>query len=346
MSSQLLPDSQRTPRAEPPFRLPHPALLASTGAFALLAWGIAGSLWLRGERAFAVSTFALGLSLGPCLAGYLSAPVGLKQLQRRVVLAAGGISILAPALLGRVDLDLEGFFMLLFTGTMGVAVGHTAATVLVGPLAFGRAVCGWACWRSMVLELLPFQTSPGRRRGAWSLLPLVGLAASAGAAAFSVFALGLKPGGTLALLHAESVLPIAVVCAVYLVAAVGMALALRDARAFCKYLCPSGAILRWTSRTSLARMAARLDECSACGACSRACPMDVDVASFVGEGRRVASGDCILCQRCAHACPTGALRLTFTRGAAAVTSSLSEQSGQRRAPLSPARGLAHTGTRP
>jgi D-alanyl-D-alanine carboxypeptidase len=96
----------------------------------------------------------------------------------------------------------------------------------------------------------------------------------------------------------------------YFSVSVSMAFALRDQRAFCKYLCPSGKMLRWTSPTSLARVGTDCDLCNDCGACARGCPMEIDNPRFVRSGLRVHPAECILCQRCAHACPTGALRLT------------------------------------
>ena len=58
------------------------------------------------------------------------------------------------------NLDLEGFFMLLLLGTGGAAVGHTMIMVIAGPMLFGRVLCGWGCWRSMILELLPAGRKP------------------------------------------------------------------------------------------------------------------------------------------------------------------------------------------
>lgn len=291
--------------------LPHPAVFAATSAVTVVAWSVAGLLWSSGSRAWAVSVFAAGLSVGPCLTGYVTAPRALKQLQRRIVLATGGVSILAPSLLAATSLDLEGFFLLLFAGTAGAALGHTLVTVIVGPLAFGRLLCGWGCWRAMVLELLPVGRGPGRRGGVWRVVPYLGLATSAGAAAFSFYALGHRPAGVTGALAGAGVLPVLVACGVYYVASIGLALVLQDQRAFCKYLCPSSAILRWTSRPALLRVAANVDACDGCGACTRVCPMDIDVAPLARAGRRIGSGECVLCQRCVQACTRGALRLTF-----------------------------------
>lgn len=152
--------------------------------------------------------------------------------------------------------------------------------------------------------------SPGRLEGRWSLLPFFGLAASVSGAALSVFLFGHHAGGTPGALHVGSVQAILIGFALYYVASIVLAFALRDQRAFCKYLCPSSVVLALTSRLSLLKMAANGPLCNDCGACSRVCPMDIDVAHFAARACRTASGQCILCQRCAHVCPTGALRLT------------------------------------
>jgi polyferredoxin len=291
--------------------LPHPAVFAATFAVTAGAWSLAACLWASGDRAFAVSVFALGLSLGPCLTGYVTAPRALKQRQRRLVLFTGGLSILAPSLLAATSLDLEDFFALLFAGVGGAALGHTLVTVIAGPLVFGRVLCGWGCWRAMVLELLPVRRGSGRRRGRWAALPYLGLATSAGTAAFLYYGLGHRPAGAASAPAEAGLMPVLVACGVYYAASIGLAFALDDQRAFCKYLCPSSAILRWTSRPALLRIAAVADACDGCGACTRVCFMDIEIAPLALAGRRIGSGECVLCQRCVQACPRGALRLTL-----------------------------------
>ncbi len=291
---------------------PKSVLLAVSLLIPCIAWPLAFVLWFsHGETAFAVSVFFLGLSLGPCLAAYALVPKNRKGQLRRWVLFCGGVSIISLSLLGSMNLDLEGFFMLLMAGTMGAAIGHTMITVIAGPMLFGRFLCGWGCWRAMILELLPIGRSHGRRQGVWRFLPLVGLGASVGGAALSFYGLRHHPGGTPQPMHGGSTLPIAMGFGIYYVASISLGILLKDQRAFCKYLCPSSVILRQTSRLSLVKMAAKPGLCNNCAACSRVCPMDINVAQFVQAGRRVVSGECILCQQCAHTCPKDALHLTF-----------------------------------
>jgi len=290
---------------------PNPALLAVAGVITCVTWSLASLLWFHlSQRVLGISLFGLGLSLGPCLAAYAIVPKARKQGARRVVLFVGGLAILVFSLASAVNLDMEGFFTLVFAGTMGAAIGHNLATVIVGPMFFGRLLCGWGCWRSMVLELLPIGPGKGRRRGGWTFLAFAGLAGTVGIGAWSAFATGHNAHVKSSTLRPAGLEPLVIGVGIYYAASIGLAFALKDQRAFCKYLCPNSAILRVTSRFSLLKMSADRALCNSCGACSQACPMDIDVAKFAARGRRVASGDCILCQHCAHACPTGALRLS------------------------------------
>jgi polyferredoxin len=279
----------------------------------------------------AVSALLGGLSLGPCLTAYAAGPRAVKPLLRRLVLITGGLSILAPALIDGTSLDLEGFFALLFAGTAGAAIVHTLITVVFGPLVFGRVLCGWGCWRSMALELLPVGAAAGRRP--WMLLaagpagtparplpfrsrrlqralkplPLVGLSLSVGAGAFLALtghpmAAGSQPSAPVA---------IAALIVTYSALSIGLALLCDDQRAFCKHLCPTGAILRWTARPAILRVGATAARCDGCGACSRACPMEIDVARSAQSSGFVPSSRCILCQRCVDSCSRQALRLSF-----------------------------------
>lgn len=69
-------------------------------------------------------------------------------------------------------------------------------------------------------------------------------------------------------------------------------------RAFCRFLCPLGAIYSLFSRLVL--LAVRVDRrlCNDCGLCVRSCKMDV---------RRVGDHECIQCGQCIHSCPKKAI---------------------------------------
>jgi hypothetical protein len=106
---------------------PSPAAYVATFAFAGLAWSAAFALWGRGQHGFAVSALLVGVSLGPCLAGYIGAPRPHKPLQRRLALLSGGTSVLAPLLSAATRFDLDGGLAVVLVGALGAAVGHTVA---------------------------------------------------------------------------------------------------------------------------------------------------------------------------------------------------------------------------
>lgn len=79
-------------------------------------------------------------------------------------------------------------------------------------------------------------------------------------------------------------------------------------RPFCKYICPLGAIYGFFNRISVYRMALDKDKCINCGACAKACMMNVDPA------KNPNSMECIRCGECVDACPHKALQMGFMPG--------------------------------
>lgn len=79
-------------------------------------------------------------------------------------------------------------------------------------------------------------------------------------------------------------------------------------RPFCKYICPLGAIYSVFNPISVFRY--RLDEekCINCGACKRACKMQVDPV------KNCNSLECIRCGQCINACPVDALSFGVMNG--------------------------------
>ena len=85
-------------------------------------------------------------------------------------------------------------------------------------------------------------------------------------------------------------------------------------RFFCKYLCPTGALLGLLSRVSFLNIRRDADACIDCGRCDKACMMNVEVAT----ADVVRSSECISCNECVNACPVpGALKVTAPGGARA-----------------------------
>jgi len=76
-------------------------------------------------------------------------------------------------------------------------------------------------------------------------------------------------------------------------------------RPFCKYLCPLGAIYGFFNKVSTYRLVVDEDKCVKCGACQRACGMDIKTWENPN------SMDCIRCGDCMRACPKEAISSTW-----------------------------------
>jgi ferredoxin len=53
------------------------------------------------------------------------------------------------------------------------------------------------------------------------------------------------------------------------------------------------------------------EKCKECGACARACPMDINIPEYLKIGGGVLSTECILCQTCATVCLEKNLSITL-----------------------------------
>ena len=74
-----------------------------------------------------------------------------------------------------------------------------------------------------------------------------------------------------------------------------------DLRPFCRYLCPLGAVYGLFNPIAFRRFQVNEASCTSCGACQRACKLDIPVWKTPN------SPDCIRCGDCQRACPRDAL---------------------------------------
>jgi polyferredoxin len=160
----------------------------------------------------------------------------------------------------------------------------------------------------MVLDFLPYKRNKrGRIAAKWESLRYVHFATSLSLVLLLWFLFQYRaiPVGQAALVW------LAAGNAFYFGSAIALALALEDNRAFCKYLCPITVILKVTSRFAFLKIGGDKEKCEQCGACNKACPMDINIMEYVSNGERVLSTECIFCMTCTSVCPAGILDDTF-----------------------------------
>lgn len=279
------------------------------GVVLLAFWGIALWGYLASGYTKPLIMFGyIGTSLGIGLGLYGVLPKRQKPLGRRLTLFMVGLFLLGFAIfLGHENSQLEGFFFGLLTGVVQMGVIHYLIAKLFGPLLFGRLWCGWACWTVMVLDLLPFKRPAGRLPGKWGWLRYLHFGLSLALVLALVYVIGFRAGAA----GTTAVTWFIIGNLAYYAIGIGLAYALKDNRAFCKYLCPVSVPLKITSRFSLLKIGGDAAKCNDCGACVKLCPMDIRIPEYIQAGQRVLSTECSLCQTCITVCAKDALKLSF-----------------------------------
>ena len=258
---------------------------------------IAVTLWLTMDNLFYLFNFSY---IGGAIALGLTLYVKKYKHARRVVQLLVGLYMLVYlGLICNENMQIEGFWYYLFSGVFEAATIHYAVAKIFGPLLFGRGWCGYACWTAMVLDLLPYKRPQGERKK-WGWLR------------YATFALSLLFVGALFVFQApgkERIMfwSFLIGNALYYGVGIALALAWKDNRAFCKYLCPITVFLKPMSYYSLLRVKVDESKCISCGKCKKVCPMDVDVTD--NSRKRKNGTECILCMECVDGCPKQAIKL-------------------------------------
>lgn len=263
----------------------------------LLFEAIAVTLWLTMDNLFYLFNFTY---IGSCVALGMVLFIGKFKYARNVVQLAVGLYMLVYlGIISNENMQLEGFWYYLFLGVFQAAVIHYAVAKIFGPLLFGRGWCGYACWTAMVLDLLPYKIPEEPRK-------------KIGYIRYIVFLGSLSFVGALFLFNVQNMETLMfgafiVGNVIYYGVGITLAFALRDNRAFCKYICPVTVFLKPASYFSLLRIKNDTTKCIDCGKCKKVCPMNVDMTD--NSRNRLNGTECILCMRCVDECPVKALSL-------------------------------------
>lgn len=257
---------------------------------------IAVTLWLTKQNPFYLFNFTY---IGTAIAiGTLLVQFHYQHARRAAQLLVGTYMLVYLGLISNENMQIEGFWYYLFTGVFEAATIHYAVAKILGPLVFGRGWCGYACWTAMILDLLPYKV-PQQPRKKWGFIRYI------------TFALSFLLVSALFLAHVnhmERIMFWAFLIGNCLYYAVGiwLALAWKDNRAFCKYICPITVFLKPMSYFSLLRITCDKSKCISCGKCKTVCPMNVDMTD--NSRKRINGTECILCYECTKICPKEALK--------------------------------------
>lgn len=276
--------------------------------FLVIFWGLAIFIFLQTGHLFYLFNFGyIGASVAIGIFLIQALPKRHKDWGRRTSqILVGGYMLIVLGFLGRENMQIEGFFMLLLSGVFAAATMHYLIAKIAGPLIFGRAWCSYACWTAMVLDLLPFKRPEQKR------IRYLGLVR------YFHFFLSLCLVLCIWFILKDPVEPQSATELYWLIAgnilyySLGLILAfrLRDNRAFCKYICPIPVLQKVTSRFSLLKVRVDPAKCIDCGRCEKVCPMDVKLLEYKNNRQRVLSTECIWCSTCTYECPAGAIRET------------------------------------
>ncbi|HMK82516.1 MAG TPA: 4Fe-4S binding protein [Candidatus Bathyarchaeia archaeon] len=80
-------------------------------------------------------------------------------------------------------------------------------------------------------------------------------------------------------------------------------------RFWCRYICPTGALMAILQKHSLAGIKRDPVKCTKCPHCEIRCPMQINILDLSWE--KFNDPECIMCMECIDACPHGSLGLKF-----------------------------------
>lgn len=219
------------------------------------------------------------------------------------------------------SIGIEALFSGLSRGVVNAGVIFWILVIL-SVLLFGRAFCGWFCWFGGYLDLVEwgigdkFKVKLPRRVPLYlAAIPFVALFAKVYGSLLVNWLDGIPANFALNFADTEpwggqqtgiSILITAVLYGPVLLYVFGR-------RAWCRYLCPIGALLKIFNRIGIGKVRLMKDECNGCGKCNRVCDMQVDVLGELKKHGQVNSSDCVRCLKCTDGCPAGAIAFSMKK---------------------------------
>lgn len=189
-------------------------------------------------------------------------------------------------------------------------------------LTLGRTICGWLCPLGLIQELLHKIPTPKIKKSRFTralswlkyvilavFVVAIPLAYSAQSFPVPAFCKYICPAGTLEGAMALLANPVntgnfsmlnILFTRKFIIMVLIFTACVFIYRAFCRFLCPLGAIYGLFSRLSILGVKVEAASCTSCGRCVSQCKMDI---------KRVGDHECIHCGECIGECPVSAISL-------------------------------------
>jgi polyferredoxin len=219
------------------------------------------------------------------------------------------------------SIGIEAFFAGLSSGVINAGFIFWIL-VFLSAIILGRAFCGWFCWFGGYQELVAWSIGdrfkikiPRHILLYLGIIPFISLGLKAYTSWIINWLDGMPEVFSFNLAFIEpwggqqtgiSILFTFILYGPVLLYVFGR-------RAWCRHLCPIGALLRVFSSLSLTRFRLISHECSGCGRCNKVCDMEIDLISELEQYGEVRSTYCTVCFQCSDECPQNALVYTFNR---------------------------------
>ncbi len=216
---------------------------------------------------------------------------------------------------------VDFFGLATFLGNGQVTAGTLfLGAILLLTLLLGRVFCGWGCHFALFQDLLVRLLTklgiqpPVRRSRLEIVLPPVLFMVTLAYPIIAWWRANGRPyevSVDLSYPEVWHLLPGLKGVILILVIDVVVLTLLFGTRAFCRFICPYGLMLKVFHALSPVRVV-KTNECSDCGACARSCPTGVAIKFEIENFGAIRDLNCMNCGDCVAACPSGALTMRPT----------------------------------